>query len=281
MAAYLYGTGIPLSKQLLSSLSPILTASLLYLGAGIGMLIIGLMHKDGQKAPPLGRGDYPYIIAMVVLDIAAPVMLMYALSISSAAVTSLISNFEVAATAIVALVFFREPISKRLWLAIILISTACLCLTLSTNETLAFSVGSIFALGACLCWGFENNCTKAISSKDPRQIVAIKGLSSGLATLLIATATNALSANGFAIASTLLLGFLSYGLSIYLYIRAQRDLGAARTSALYASAPFVGVLLSVILYGEEQGFLFAIALTLMIAGVWLAAVNTAKETGHA
>jgi len=124
---------------------------------------------------------------------------------------------------------------------------------------------------ACVSWGFENNCTRMLSVKNPLQIVVIKGFGSGLGALIIALAYKQYSSNMKYIIFTLLLGFVAYGLSIYLYIRAQRELGAARTSAYYATAPFIGVLISWIIFHEDITGKFMIALVIMLIGAYLAA----------
>ena len=160
--------------------------------------------------------------------------------------------------------------SKRMWLAIILITLSSFILSLSDFSSFTFSVGSLFVLLACISWGFENNCTRMLSIKDPLQVVVIKGFGSGLGALIIAFFMNALSYNGPYIFYTLLLGFVAYGMSIFLYIKAQRELGAARTSAFYATAPFIGVILSWVLLKEPITITFMFALTIMLLGTYFA-----------
>ena len=70
----------------------------------------------------------------------------------------------------------------------------------------------------------------------------------------------------------LLLGFVAYGLSIVFYIYAQRELGAAKTSAYYAIAPFIGVALSLVIFTEIPSLYFLIALVIMIAGTWVVTI---------
>jgi cytochrome c biogenesis protein CcdA len=52
--------------------------------------------------------------------------------------------------------------------------------------TVSLSLGSLFVLGACCCWGMENNCTRMLSRSDPQEIVVVKGLGSGAGALLVA-----------------------------------------------------------------------------------------------
>jgi len=210
---------------------------------------------------------------MVLLDIAAPILLMYGLIRTTAANVSLLNNFEIVATAIVALSVFKEKITQRLWKAIVLITLSSAILTIQDTSSFSFSLGSIFVILACICWAVENNCTRKLSSKDPLQIVVIKGLGSGIGSLIIALAVGEKLTNYSVIPIVLLLGFVAYGLSIYFYVYAQRELGAAKTSAYYAIAPFFGVALSFIFLGETPNALFIIALIIMIIGTYYASTT--------
>ena len=125
----------------------------------------------------------PFIIGMIVLDIAAPILLMFGIRYGSPANASLLGNFEIVATTVVALLLFGEAVSARLWTAIALITTACALLSFEGGKSLQFSHGSLLVLLATVCWGFENNCTRGISSKDTYEIVILKGVFSGLGAL--------------------------------------------------------------------------------------------------
>jgi drug/metabolite transporter (DMT)-like permease len=273
LAAILYGVSAPLAKLLLVEISPILLAAALYLGAGIGLLTLRLarFHRKTRVAEAaLSRGDWPLVLVMVVLDVAAPILLMIALTLSPAAHVSLLNNFEIVATALVALLIFKEAIGRRMWLAIILITAASFLLSVGDNGFFSFSAGSLLVLAACVCWGFENSCTRLLSAKDPLEIGIFKGFGSGIGSLVIAVAVGQFAIGPY-LWLALLLGFLSYGLSIYFYVLAQRTLGAARTSAYYAVAPFAGVALAMILFGQQLTWLFAAAVVIMLAGASLAA----------
>lgn len=280
LAAVCYGISAPISKVLLEGLSPVFMASLLYLGAGAGMFIVNLLKgkKSEQKEAKITRSELPYVAGMIVLDIAAPIFLMLGLSLTTSANASLMNNFEIVATAVIALAIFKEAIGKRMWIAIFLITVSSMILSVEDFSTFSFSIGSLFVLLACVCWGFENNCTRMLSLKDPFEIVIIKGFGSGLGSLLIAAASSEIIFNGTYIAFSLLLGFVSYGLSIFFYIRAQRELGAARTSAYYAVSPFIGVFLSFIIFGQDLTLSFSAAAFIMAAGAYLAAFERHEHT---
>lgn len=279
-AAVCYGISAPVSKILLKEISPVFMASLLYLGAGAGMLIVNFLkgRQTGQREAAITKKELPYVAGMIVLDIAAPIFLMLGLNLTTAANASLINNFEIAATAVIALVVFKEAIGKRMWAAIFFITVSSVILSVEDFSTFSFSMGSVFVLLACICWGFENNCTRMLSLKNPLEIVIIKGFGSGSGALLITVISSEITFHIAYIVLSLLLGFVSYGLSIFFYIRAQRELGAARTSAYYAFAPFIGVALSLVIFGQGITFSFCAAASIMMIGAYLAAFENHEHS---
>ena len=275
LAAILYALMAPVSKLLQVSVPPVAEAGLLYLGAGTGMLLIYLFQKGRPSGhPSVGRSDLKYVIAMIVLDMLAPVFLLFGLSMTTPENVSLLNNFEIVATTIIAFTFFHEKIGKRLALSICIITVSCVLLSLDNTASLSFSKGSLFVLLACVCWGFENNCTSSLSGKDTRQIVMIKGFGSGTASLLLSLLIGEKIGSAWSALSVMILGFLAVGLSVYFYVLAQSRIGAARTSAYYAVSPFIGVLLALLLFREIPGKLFWAALALMAVGVYLNVKDT-------
>ncbi|WP_302380378.1 DMT family transporter [Anaerotignum lactatifermentans] len=280
LAAGLYALNAPVSKLLLEEVPPTMMAALLYLGAGIGLAVVRLVQRmigKGKKEAPLTKKDMPYTVGMVVLDIAAPIFLMVGLTMTTAANASLLNNFEIVATAVIALFIFREAISRRLWLAIVLVTISSAILSVEDVTSFTFSYGSIFVLLACVCWGLENNCTRMISHKDPLEIVVIKGFGSGLGSLVLAFCLGESALPLVYGVCTLLLGFVAYGLSIFFYIYAQRYLGAAKTSAYYALAPFMATALSLVIFREKPSISFFIALLIMAVGTYFASTDNAAE----
>jgi drug/metabolite transporter (DMT)-like permease len=274
LAAVLFGINAPFSKILVNEIHPLFLASLLYLGAGIGMtgiFCIRYYKKKPNKEAKLTKDEMPDIILMVILDIIAPVFLLFGIRLTNSSTVALLGNFEIVATSIIAMLLFSESIGKRLWVAIGLISVASIILTTVNMGELNLSVGAILVLLACICWGFENNCTRKLSLKDPLQIVMIKGLGSGFGALIIAFVCGEIAGSWIEILSAMGLGFVAFGLSIFYYVKAQRELGAARTSAYYAIAPFVGVMISWIIFKDGITVSFLLALIIMIIGAYLAA----------
>lgn len=267
LAAALYAINIPVSKLLLNYAGATIMAAFLYLGAGIGLLIYGSIEKLA-KIPKtqehLTKKELPYTIAMVVLDIIAPILLMFGITRTTSANATLLNNFEIVATSIIALAIFKERISTRLWTAILMVTIASVILSFEGKGTFSFNEGSLFVLGACICWGFENNCTKMISNKSSTEIVIIKGCFSGIGSFIIALLLEEKIPQVKWIIAILFLGFIAYGLSIKFYIMAQQYLGAAKTSAYYSIAPFLGVIFSMVLLGERPVIQFYIAMIIMI-----------------
>ena len=273
LAAALYAISIPLSKIILEYIPSTILAGLLYLGAGVGMSIFGIIGKllgKTREEAKLERSDLPYTLAMIVLDIAAPILLLLGLSMATAENVSLLNNFEIVATALMAFIFFGERVSKRLGVAITLITISAAILSFENLLALEFSVGSLLVILAASCWGLENNCTRKLSDKDPLQIVVIKGLCSGAGALMIGLVIGERTDHVWVIISALALGFVAYGLSIFVYVYAQRHIGAAKTSAYYAIAPFIGSALSLMIFRDMPHPGFFVALIIMVAGSYLA-----------
>lgn len=277
LAAALYAINIPISKLLLNHAGATIMAAFLYLGAGIGLMIYGgieKLAKTGRKQERLTKQELPYTVAMIILDIIAPILLMFGIARTNSANVSLLNNFEIVATSVIALMIFKEVISTKLWLAIVMVTIASVVLSFEGIDALTLNAGSLFVFGACICWGFENNCTKMISNKSSTEIVIIKGCFSGMGSFIIALLLGEQIPEIKWIAATLLLGFVAYGLSIKFYIMAQQYLGAAKTSAYYSIAPFLGVAFSMVLLGERPTIRFYIAMAIMAAGTAMMVKDT-------
>ena len=280
LAAGLYAINIPLSKLLLNYVEPTMMASYLYLGAGIGIGIVFLItrKKANDTSAKITKKDMPYVMGMIVLDILAPIFLMFGLLDSASSNASLLNNFEIVCTSLIALLVFREMISKKMWAAIFLITVSSFFLSFEDIGAFKFSWGAILVLLATLCWGFENNCTRNLADKNTYHIVFLKGIFSGLGALIVAICLREEFAGLQYLALALLLGFVAYGLSIFFYIKAQGIIGAARTSAYYAVAPFIGTFLSFVIFDEKPLWTYFVGLGIMILGTVIVVIDTLVQT---
>lgn len=271
LAAALYALNMPFSKMLLAEVAPLFLSAFLYLGAGLGMLLLWLAtnRSDHKKFAPIRAEEKPFIIGMILLDILAPALLLFGLRNTHAANASLLNNFEIVGTSLIALMIFKESISPKLWTAILLVTAASILLSLDTSAAFHFSTGSLLVLGASLAWGLENNFTRRLSNRSSSDIVIMKGFGSGFGSLILAIATREAFPRLWVVPVILALGFVAYGLSINFYIKAQKDLGAAKTSTYYAFAPFIGVGFSLLLFPGKPNLSFWLGLILMGVATWL------------
>ena len=279
LAAVLYAVSSPFSKVLLNEMPPTLMAGFLYLGAGIGMSLIAVLRRVRQAeiTEILSKAEFPYKFAKDLLDISAPICMLIGLSATTAANASLLNNFEIVATALIALVVFKERISKRLWMGILFVTFSSVILSFEDFSSLEFSYGSLFVLLAAVFWGLENNCTRKLSSCDPLEIVLLKGIFSGIGSIVIGLVLGERLMNLWSVIAVMALGIVSYGLSIYFYVHAQRLLGAARTSAYYAVSPFIAAFLSILIFGQMPEVTYFIALMLMAVGAWYSSHDGIEE----
>lgn len=282
-AAIFFGASAPIAKLLLGDdIAPIYLAAFLYLGSGTGTFLFRLTQRMQSKnaEADIKSPDIKWLAGAVISGgILAPIILMISLQNTPASTASLLLNFEGVGTTVIALLFFKEAISRRAWTAIIVITLASIFLSTNFSEGFGISLGALGIILACVLWGVDNNFTRNISGKDPLAIVAWKGLVAGTFSFLLAFFLGNQMPSLKIILGTLVLGFISYGLSTILFIRSMRGLGAARTSALYGTAPLAGVLLSIVIFGEFPSFFFIIAAILMIGGALLL-LNENHEHTH-
>ena len=283
LAAGLYAVNIPFSKLLLNYIEPTMMASYLYLGAGVGIGIVFLITKrqDENVNEKITKKDMHYVLGMIVLDIIAPILLMFGLLDSVSSNASLLNNFEIVCTSLIALFIFKETVSKKMWIAIFLITISSFVLSFEDIMIFKFSWGAILVLFATLCWGLENNCTKNLSHKNTYHIVFLKGIFSGLGSLIVAVCLKEKFTSMRYLVLTLLLGFIAYGLSIFFYIKAQGIIGASKTSAYYSVAPFIGTFLSFIIFDEKPVWTYYVGLCIMLLGTALVVIDTlTKKHNH-
>src|SRR5512147_2110204 len=231
LAALFFGASAPISKLLLGDVPPILMAAFLYLGSGTGISLIKLYQRfsRSQREAGIKAPDVGWLAGAIISGgILAPIVLMISLKNTPASTASLLLNFEGVGTTLIALIFFRESISRLALSAVFAITLAGIFLSTNFQGGFSFSIGAMGVILACMLWGVDNNFTRNISAKDPLTIVAWKGLVAGSFSLLLGLTLGQRLPSVTVILSILLLGFISYGLSTMLFIYSMRGLGAAR-----------------------------------------------------
>jgi drug/metabolite transporter (DMT)-like permease len=264
-AALLFGASTPLAKLLLGAASPWLLAGLLYLGSGIGLGAVLLLRRPASASIP-AREKLALAGAVLAGGVIGPLLLMGGLSHMPAASASLLLNAESVFTALIAWFVFRENFDRRIALGMALIVAGAV--VLSGFSPVASAAPGLAVLGACLAWAIDNNLTRKVSLADPRIVAMTKGLAAGAANTALALAAGASLPSLPVIGGALLVGWLGYGVSLALFVVALRELGTARTGAYFATAPFAGAALAVLL-GETVTVSLLTAGLLMAAGVWL------------
>ena len=274
-AAVLFGLSAPVAKILVGNLTPQLLAGLLYLGSGIGLTMLAWVRSATPRADPgLHSADVPFLAGAIVFGgIAAPILLMFGLLRTPASAASLLLNLEAVFTVLLAWVVFHENINSRIAVGLLAIIAGGAVLSWQGSLEFTAYVGPVAIAGACLFWGIDNNLTQRISAADPVRIASIRGLAAGSINTLLAFWLGQWQYTPV-IWIALGLGFVSYGLSLVLYIRALRELGTARAGNYFSVAPFAGAVAGVILWREPVTLGLLAAGSLMGLGVWLHITET-------
>jgi drug/metabolite transporter (DMT)-like permease len=272
LGAVLFGASTPIAKLLVGEIGPVMLAGLLYSGSGLGLglwIVLRQWIRPALERPGLTPADYKWLAgAVVVGGVIGPVLLMLALSAASASTVSLLLNLEAVFTALLAWFVFRENFDRSVMLGMLLIVCGGLLLGWPRGGISA-SLSALAVAGACLCWAIDNNLTRKISNGDAVQIAGIKGLAAGAVNLCIAAALGAARPAPDSALAAALVGLLGYGVSLALFVVALRLLGAARTGAYFATAPFVGAAVAFALLGEAPDTVFWLASVLIAVGVVL------------
>jgi drug/metabolite transporter (DMT)-like permease len=277
-AALAFGVTTPAVAWAGQHVGPLSTAALLYAGAAGAALVMRLAGKRGQA--PLRRGDLRLVAAVAVVGGAiAPTLYAWGLQHAGPTIGALLLNLEAVFTVLLARAFFREPIGHRVAVAVVLMAGGGAALTLESWTDAAWGVlGVVAVAGATIAWASDNTLTRPLAERDPLDVIAAKGVGGALVTTLGALAFGETELAGFApVAILLACGATGYGLSLRLYLGAQRRIGAGRTGSVFALAPFIGAALSFALGDRAAGLWTIIAALLFALGVWL---HVTERHGH-
>jgi len=283
LAALLFGATAPLLQMASRGLNAVAAAAFLYLGAG-ALAVVSKIGRPGRagagRETALGRPDLPRVLLVALLGgFAGPALLVYGLERTDAVRASLLLTLEAPLTALLAAVLFHEHVSRRVWFALALITLGAVALANPARAGGA-AAGDLFVVLACLAWALDNSLSRKLADRDPLAVVAAKGLLGASLSLAVAHAAGWITIGFGAALRLLAIGAVGYGLSLQLYLRAQRIVGAARTASVFAAAPFVGVGVAVTLGTPWPGAVAALSAALMAVGLWLHATER-HEHAHA
>lgn len=275
LAAVLFGATAPAASELAGSVPAFTLAGLLYLGAALA--VSPSVARRPPRAEALAAEWRPAAVAVVVGGAVGPVLLVAGLARTSAATASILLNTELLATVVLAAVLFREHLGRRVLLSATLVALAGALLTWERGA--GFDTGALLIVAACTCWGLDNGVTARIEQLAPEHVVLFKGIIAGGTNLAIGLAIDGAGATtGTAdVAFALLIGAAGYGLSITLWVKGARDLGAARAQVIFATAPFVGAVIAWAVLGEDVRAMQLVAVALAASGV---AVSLRSDHEH-
>ncbi len=273
-AAALFGASTPVAKLLVPGSGALMLAGLLYLGAGVGLTLFAPFRRAAEA--PLRRADLRVLAPMIVAGgIVGPVLLVFGLARVSGVAASLLLNLEAPFTMGLAVLAFGDHLSRREALGAAAIVAGGAWLTVAPGPLRTGALGVAAVAGACAAWSLDNNLAQRLALRDPVTVARAKTLAAGAVSVALAVASgDRLPPLAIAVGA-LAVGAVGYGASIVLHLLATRGIGAARQAALFATAPFVGALVSVLLLGERLGLRDIVAAALMAAG--LAAVLKARH----
>lgn len=277
-AALLFGVSAPLAKLLLGTTTPQMLAGLLYLGSGVGLGAAWVARHDTRKEAKLTRRDAPWVAGAIGFGgVLGPLSLMAGLAITPASSASLLLNLEGVFTAALAWFVFREHFDRRIALGMAMIVAGGAVLAWEGRVDRSATLGPLLIVAATLCWAIDNNLTQKVSAGDPVEIAMLKGLAAGSVNTALALSLGAHLPSAPRLLAAGALGFLSYGVSLVLFVLALRHLGTARTGAYFASAPFVGAAVSLIVFRERPTVTLLVGAAFMGVGVW---VHLAEHHSH-
>ena len=271
MAAALFGASTPFAKLLAGEVSPVLLAGLLYLGSGVGLMLVRAIRDRGWTPSGLVRAEWPWLLGAILFGgVLGPIALLFGLTTTSGSTASLLLNLEAVLTALVAWLVFRENAGRRVVAGMLAIVAGGVVLAWPEGgESATGWVGPLAIALACLCWAIDNNLTRKVSGSDALFVAGSKGMVAGAVNSAFALALGATMPGTAIVVATMTVGLLGYGISLVMFVLALRGLGTARTGAYFSTAPFIGTVDALVLLDESTDPAFWLAASLMALGVWL------------
>jgi drug/metabolite transporter (DMT)-like permease len=277
LSALAFGLTTPLIQRFSKGVGVLPAAALLYAGAALASLDLTRKSRDAEA--PVRAAHVPRLVLVALVGaVGAPVCLIWGLQRTDAVSASLLLNFEAVFTVLLAWAAHREPIGRRVVLALAAMSAGGALLASAGSLAMpGFDVGALAVVAATLGWALDNTLSRPLSELSPTQVVLWKGSLGALCSVILAFGLDQRYPKLWPLLGLLVCGATGYGLSLQLYLRAQRQIGAARTGSIFAVAPFVGALLAWVIAGAPTGAWSAAAALCFAAGMYL---HLTEDHGH-
>lgn len=276
LSAILYAINVPISKKFINELSSNELLFLLYIGSAIGVFIIILLNKKGNKTFIPSKEERPYISGIILCDVIAAILIVESLRYLNASTVSLLSILEIGATIIISTIIFKTKIYKNLILSVIFVTLGGIVLSIDNTTNISLSLIILLPIIATLLWGLENNLTAKISNKNPLLLVFYKCLSVAIFNMIFILKDTNIIILIYNYWYLLLLGFLSYGLSILYFAYSTNLLGASKTAIIFSLSPIFSTIFSIIIFKDEINIYFIISLLLMLIGIYFSIIDSRK-----
>jgi drug/metabolite transporter (DMT)-like permease len=278
LAALAFGATTPFIQRFGAGLGPLTTAALLYLGAALGA--VGRPWRVTERREAAVRLRHlPLLLAIAFFGAAlAPTLFAWGLQRVPATYGSLLLNGEALFTVGLAALIHREHVGKRFALGVLFMFAGGAVTVAGASSTGSVGLlGALAVVAAVFSWALDNVLTRPFAELDPAAVVRVKALCGVVLTGSLAVLLGEPLPSWAQLAGLLACGATGYGLSLRLYLLAQRRIGAGRTGSVFAVAPFVGALVAILLGDRSFGVVTLVAAILFVAGV---ALHLTEEHRH-
>ena len=269
-AGVAFGVTAPLTQRFGRGVGPFTTAALLYLGAGAASIARRAENEAAVRSRHLGR----IVLAATAGAFVAPVCLAFGLQRATGTAASLMLNVEAVFTVLLAAALLHEHVGHRAQLATAAMVAGGMVLVAGTGLGGTASATGLAAIAfATLCWAVDNVVLRPLAELDSARVVLWKAAFGVALSLGAAILWGESRPAGTSAVALVACGATGYGMSLRLYLQAQRRIGAGRTGSLFSLAPFVGAVVAFFLGQGTLGSSTLPAAALFALGAYLHATE--------
>jgi drug/metabolite transporter (DMT)-like permease len=270
LSSLCFGSVSTLAKPTLNTIDPLVLTCIIYLISAI-TLTPTTLHKKAS----FQRNDILLIMEISIVGaVIAPLLFFYGLRITSASNTAVLSNIEIVFTVIIAILFFKEKVSRIGYVGLSMVAIGAMIVTSDlkfSDSYFYLDIGSLMVVGSSLFWAIDNNISKIITKRiDVMKIAQLKSGIGGTILLGIVFATNIpIFISYKEIPFLLLLGTVGFALALFFFLKALYIIGVVKTIVIFATSSIFGLIFAVIFLHEKTGMFQIVAICVMIIGIYL------------